>query len=229
MIMTFYDRLVNETKDQRQALYTVPQLVAALQGKIDREMYIAYLTQAYHHVRHTVPFLMAMGGRLSDQKSWLRRAIAEYIEEEIGHEEWILNDIAAAGGSRETARNSRPHRETDLLVAYNYDYIARKNPVGFLGMVFMLESTSTEIATAGASAVLSGTNLPQSAFTYLNSHGSLDLEHLEFFKKTVNSIDDPIDQAAIIEVAQNTFLLFAEVLRSIPKAALNAKETRHAA
>jgi hypothetical protein len=29
-------------------------------------------------------------------------------------------------------------------------------------------------------------------------------------------IDDPADQAAIIEVAQNTFLLFADVFRSIP-------------
>lgn len=225
MTLPFYDRLTRETQEQRRALYNVPQLAAGLKGSISRDTYIAYLTQAYHHVRHTVPFLMAMGARLPERAVWLRTALAEYIEEEIGHEEWILNDIEAAGGNKETVRASKPHFETELLIAYNYDYIARKNPVGFLGMVFMLESTSTEIATAGADALKNGLGLSNKAFSYLYSHGSLDLEHLAFFKKTVGNITDKGDQAAIIEVAQNTFRLFADVIASIPM----TEGQRHAA
>lgn len=224
-IMTFYERLTQETETARHALYTVPQLVEGLHGNISRDTYIAYLTQAYHHVKHTVRFLMAMGARLPDNKKWLHDAIAEYIDEEKGHEEWILNDIAAAGGDKEAARHATPHLETDVLVAYNYDYIARKNPVGFLGMVYMLESTSTQIANNGADAVKSKLGLPEKAFSYLYSHGALDLEHLKFFETLVNRIDDPDDQAAIIEVAQNTFRLFAGVMRSIP----HTQEAKHAA
>lgn len=214
--MTFYERLVQETESYRRELYGVPQLADGLQGKISRETYIAYLTQAYHHVSHTVRFMMSMGSRLPDSKKTLHHTIAEYIEEEVGHEEWILNDIQAAGGDKEAARASTPNLETQVLVAYNYDYINRKNPVGFLGMVFMLESTSTQIATHGAEAIKSGLNLPKSAFTYLFSHGELDISHMKFFEDTVNKITDAEDQAAIIEVAQNTFRLFANVLRSIP-------------
>lgn len=214
--MTFYDRLVQETESYRKELYSVPQLMDGLQGKISRETYIAYLTQAYHHVSHTVRFMMSMGARLPDSKKSLHHTIAEYVEEEVGHEEWILNDIQAAGGDKEAARASVPNLETQVLVAYNYDYINRKNPVGFLGMVFMLESTSTQIATHGAEAIKSGLNLPKSAFTYLFSHGELDISHMKFFEDTVNKITDADDQAAIIEVAQNTFRLFANVLRSIP-------------
>jgi long-chain acyl-CoA synthetase len=51
---------------------------------------------------------MTLGGRLPERLAWLRRPVAEYIEEEIGHEEWILNDIAAAGGDAEAVRNSQP-------------------------------------------------------------------------------------------------------------------------
>jgi acyl-CoA synthetase (AMP-forming)/AMP-acid ligase II/thiaminase len=214
--MNFYERLKKETETERAELYTVPQLVDGLHGDINRDTYIAYLTQAYHHVKHTVRFMMAMGARLPDNKKWLHDAISEYIEEEKGHEEWILNDIAAAGGNKEAARNVTPNLETQILVAYNYDYIARKNPVGFLGMVFMLESTSTQIANTGADAVKDKLGLPKSAFSYLYSHGALDIEHLKFFETLVNRIDDPEDQAAIIEVAQNTFRLFAGVMRSIP-------------
>lgn len=213
---TFYQRLEKETEAERKALYTVPQLVDAMQGRISKETYIAYLTEAYHHVSHTVRFLMAMGLYLPEEKKWLHNAISEYIEEEKGHEEWILNDIAACGADKEAARHSTPNLETQVLVAYNYDYIQRKNPVGFLGMVFMLESTSTQIAANGADAVKSGLGLPESAFTYLYSHGELDIEHMKFFESLVNQITDEKDQEAIIEVARNTFRLFANVLRAIP-------------
>lgn len=214
--MAFYDTLVEQTQPQRELLYTIPQLAAGLKGEISRAAYVAYLTEAYHHVKHTVPFLMAMGARLSEKDAWLRRILAEYIQEEIGHEEWILNDIATAGGKKECVRQSKPSFATELLVAYNYDYIARKNPVGFFGMVFMLESTSVAMATAGAGALQTSLGLPKEAFSYLYSHGALDIGHLDFFKNTVNRIDDPAHQLAIIEVAQTTFHLFAEMLRSIP-------------
>lgn len=223
--MSFYETLSKETETARRELYTVPQLIDGLRGDISRDTYIAYLTEAYHHVRHTVRYMMAMGARLPEDKKWLHDAISEYIEEEKGHEEWILNDIQVAGGDKEKARNAAPNLETQVLVAYNYDYIARKNPIGFLGMVFMLESTSIQIANNGADAVKTKLGLPQSAFTYLYSHGALDIEHLKFFEQLVNKISDPDDQAAIIEVAQNTFRLFANVMRAIP----HDKAVKHAA
>lgn len=214
--MNFYDRLVKETEVARQTLYSVPQLIDGLRGDISTETYIAYLTEAYHHVSHTVPFLMSMGAKLAPSKKWLHKAIIEYQEEEVGHEEWILNDIEIAGGSKEAVRAATPNLETQVLIAYNYDYITRKNPVGFLGMVFMLESTSTQIANKGADAVKEKLKLPKKAFSYLYSHGELDISHMKFFEETVNKITDPEDQKAVIEVAQNTFRLFANVLRAIP-------------
>ena len=214
--MRFYNRLVKETESARNELYTVPQLVDGLGGNISRETYIAYLTEAYHHVSHTVPFLMSMGARIPQEKKWMHKAIIEYLEEEVGHEEWILNDIEAAGGDKEAARNSTPNLETQVMNAYNYDYINRKNPVGFFGMVFMLESTSVQIANKGADAVKESLGLPDKAFSYLVSHGELDISHMKFFEETMGKITDPEDQKAIIEVAQNTFRLFANVLRSIP-------------
>jgi pyrroloquinoline quinone (PQQ) biosynthesis protein C len=223
--MTFYQTLIKETALARQGLSSVPQLVDALQGKISRDTYIAYLTEAFHHVSHTVRFLMAMGEQLPLNKQSLQKAITEYISEEVGHEEWILNDIAAAGGDKESARQSTPNLETQLLIAYNYDYIRRKNPVGFFGMIFMLESTSIQLATQGADALRSNLGLPDSAFTYLYSHGELDISHIKIFENTVNTIIDKTDQDAIIEVAQNTFKLFANLLLAIPY----KREASHAA
>lgn len=215
---TFYDQLVKETQSAREELYSVPQLRDALHGNISQATYLAYLAEAFHHVSHTVPFLMTMGSKLPQSKKWMHKAIIEYLEEEVGHEEWILNDIQTAGGDKEDVRASKPNLETQVMIAYNYDYMTRKNPVGFFGMVFMLESTSTQIANKGADAIKGALNLSDKAFSYLYSHGELDISHMKFFEQTVNQITDADDQAAIIEVAQNTFRLFANVLRAIPHA-----------
>jgi long-chain acyl-CoA synthetase len=118
---------------------------------------------------------------------------------------------------------SKPLLPTQVLISYNYDYITRKNPMGFFGMIFMLESTSTQIANKGANAIKQGLGLPQTAFTYLYSHGELDISHMVFFESTVNKIKDKEDQDAIIEVANNTFHLFADVIAALPHIQENKK------
>ncbi|PZP83728.1 MAG: biliverdin-producing heme oxygenase [Azospirillum brasilense] len=223
--MDFYDQLVRDTQAEREALYAVPLIRDAATGNITRETYLAYLAQAYHHVKHTTPLLMATGSRLSSAQEWLREAIAEYIEEELGHQEWILNDIAATGGDKEAVRYSMPNAATEMMVAYAYDTVMRGNPVGFFGMVFVLEGTSTTLATGIAETLMQSLGLKRTSFTYLLSHGTLDLSHMEFFKGLMNRIDREEDKQAIVHMAKRMFVLFADMFRSIPRHA----EVSHAA
>ena len=137
--MEFFDQLQHQTNTEREYLLAAPIIHSALAGTANRAQYIAFLTQAYHHVKHTVPLLMACGARLPERLEWLREAIAEYIEEEIGHQEWILNDIRACGGDAEAVRHGQPALPTELMVAYVYDRIARHNPASFFGMVNVLK------------------------------------------------------------------------------------------
>ena len=62
----FYDDLLTETATDRQILVTTPIIQAALGGKVTLDQYVAFLTQAYHHVHHTVPLLMLCAARLPD-------------------------------------------------------------------------------------------------------------------------------------------------------------------
>lgn len=223
--MDFYDQLVHDTQAEREALYAVPLIRDAARGAISRATYVAYLTQAYHHVKHTTPLLMATGARLGGDQEWLREAIAEYIDEELGHQEWILNDIAACGGDKEAARASLPHAATEMMVAYAYDTVMRQNPVGFFGMVFVLEGTSTALATGIAETLMQSLGLPRKAFTYLLSHGTLDLSHMEFFRGLMNRITRDEDKQAITHMARRMFVLFADMFRAIP----HQPEAAHAA
>ncbi|WP_297811214.1 iron-containing redox enzyme family protein [uncultured Methylophaga sp.] len=213
--MAFFDELQMQTTDARAQLFTAPVFEKAFSGDISLELYIDFLTQAYHHVKHTVPLLMTVGGRLPESKEWLRTAVAEYIEEEVGHQEWILNDIAACGGDKEKVRRSQPGLHTELMVAYAYDMAQRVNPLGFFGMVHVLEGTSISSADKAADSIKTTLGLPDKAFSYLRSHGALDQEHVKFFEGLMNQISDPAEQALIIESAKRFYYLYGNIFRSL--------------
>ena len=62
-------------------------------------------------------------------------------------------------------------------------------------------------------------DLPQRAFTYLASHGSLDISHMGHFERLVNRLDEAADKAALIHCARVFFRLYGDVIRSVPTGA----------
>jgi len=213
--MNFYQVLVEKTAKERTQLLSIPILQDAVKGEISKNTYHRFLIEAYHHVKHTTPLLMACGSLLPERLEWLREAVGEYIEEEMGHQEWILNDITALGGSAEEVRYGLPSIATELMVSYAWDTIQRVNPIGFFGMVLVLEGTSVQLATQAAEAIQKSTGLPNEAFSYLTSHGSLDIEHVSFFEKLMNKIDNPQDQEAVIYCARIMYKLYGDIFRGI--------------
>lgn len=215
--MKLYERLINETQAEKKYLMSAPIIQKCFTGDISTQDYIDFLSQAFHHVKHTVPLLMAVGTKLNDNQEWIREAVAEYIEEEIGHQEWILNDIAAAGGNKEQVRHSQAAFETELMVSYAYDLVNRTNPLGFFGMVHVLEGTSIAVADHAAQSIQSALGLPNSAFSYLRSHGAIDLEHVKFFEQLMNKIDDKPTQDLIVASAKKFYRLYADIFRHLGK------------
>lgn len=225
--MAFYQRLLAETEEARQQLYAIDFIKRGASGEISLGEYTAFLTQAYHHVKHTVPLLMACGSKFSTEQEWLRDAIAEYIEEELGHQEWILSDIKSCGGNAEAVRHGQPALATEVMVAYAYDMIHRVDPAGFFGMVLVLEGTSVALATQAAEAIKSKLGLPKTAFSYLNSHGELDISHMGFYEGLMNRIGDQTTQDLIIHSARIFFKLYGDIFRDLGTQPV--MEVKHAA
>ncbi|AZE49122.1 Acyl-CoA long-chain enzyme transcriptional related heme family [Pseudomonas chlororaphis] len=215
--MNFFDRLQEATQQERHELFNLPIILDALEGKVSLESYRAFLAQAYYHVRHTVPLMMACGARLPARLEWLREAVCEYIEDEYGHEKWVLDDIETCGGDKDEVRNGRPSLPIELMVSFLYDLIARDNPVGLFGMVNVLEGTSIALATHAAGSIRERLGLPESAFSYLSSHGSLDIEHMQTYRRLMNALDDSADQAAVIHASKVVYKLYTDMFRGLPR------------
>lgn len=224
--MNFHLQMVEQTADARSELLRAPIIGACLRGDVSLPSYLAFLREAYHHVRHTVPLLAACKAALPARHAWLRDALDEYIDEERGHDEWILDDVRACGGDAEAVRRARPAIATELMVAYAYDTIARRNPLGFFGMVHVLEGTSVSLALLAADAIQRPLGLPDAAFSYLRSHGTLDQKHTADFARLMDRIDDDQDCSDIVHAARVFYRLYGDVFRSLPMP--NAAQTPQA-
>ncbi|WP_339877577.1 iron-containing redox enzyme family protein [Pseudidiomarina gelatinasegens] len=217
--MTFFDQLCSETEREQRYLLGAPIIQRALSGDITLAEYQAFLTQAYHHVKHTTPLLMRSGSRIAGNQEWLRKAIIEYINEEYGHERWILNDLKATGLDPRTVVESEPHTTTAAMVALVYHQIDDVNATAFFGMAHVLEGTSVKLATQAARQIQTKLKLPDSAFSYLLSHGDLDQDHVQFFESLMNKVSDEPSKRAIISTARHVYRLYGDMFRAIPELA----------
>lgn len=227
--MDFYDRLVAETEEARAAFMALPTLQAALEDGVSHALYADYLSQAYHHVRHTCPLLAAAAARCGPGDERLADALYAYMGEERGHEKWILDDIRAlAGDSRvdETVgyEGDPPVR---ALVGYMYSAVERISPYAILGMIYVLEGTSVQIASQAAAAIAARFGqAPQAGFSYLTSHGTLDREHMAFYRDLVNGLEDEGQRQVVVDAARMTYYLWGQMFRDL---AAGAEEHRDVA
>jgi pyrroloquinoline quinone (PQQ) biosynthesis protein C len=212
--MSFYDRLIAETAKERDAFLAIPIVQHAIRNGASRGLYLEFLEQAYHHVKHTFPLLAFAASRTTDER--YQDALIEYMDEERGHEKWILDDIRNLGGDPEAVRTGRPALPAQVMVGYSYYAIDYVSPYAFLGSVHVLEGMSVLLADKLADAMKSALGLDTDAgFKYLRTHGSLDAGHVGFFRKLVDGFDDAKTQFIIIEHARIFYRLYGAIFHEL--------------
>ena len=216
--MAFYDCLLEETRDERERFLAIPIIGRAADKGVSRKVYLAFLTQAYHHVKHTSPLLERALARCPADDDAYIDGLLTYIEEEAGHEQWILDDITALGGNPASVRNAVAGIPVRAMVGYATYAIDHISPYAMLGMVHVLEGISARIAGGAAQAIARSLGMyPHAGFTYLISHGALDQDHVRLFADLVNGIDGNEARRAIIDTANVIYRLYGDIFRDLER------------
>lgn len=221
----FSQQLLDATAPRQRALFEIPFVAAAVEGRLSLDAYVAFLEQAYHHVSHTVPLLEAAQRAFPNRLSWLADEFDRYIEEESGHDEWVLDDIRACGGDPEVVRQGEPGPACRAMVRHAYERIEAGVPIDFLGMVHVLEGTSVRGATRAAEMLQRNLGLPTHAFTYLTTHGDVDTDHVDFFASLVDRLDVESDRRAVLAASDRFFTLYGDVFRELGSHLAEPQET----
>jgi pyrroloquinoline quinone (PQQ) biosynthesis protein C len=212
--MKTYDRLYMETSDERERFLAIPLVRHALANGGTREMYLDFLQQAYHHVKHTFRLLALAASRTSDER--YQAALLDYMREERGHEKWILDDIRALGGDARATEDGEPGVACQVMVGHAYYLVEHVSPYALLGMVHVLEGLSVMLADKVAEAVRASLGKSSDdGFTYLRSHGALDQDHVRMFRNLVNGIADPGAADIIIRSAKTFYRLYGAIFEEL--------------
>lgn len=226
--MSFYETLIADTSRERQAFLSIPLIGRAVAEGVERSLYLAFLNSAYHHVRYTVPLLERALADCGPDDEVLAEGLRDYVAEEVGHDEWILDDINALGGDGETVRHARPPVPVRALVATAYHLIAEEGPYALLGMVHVLEGMSVALAIKAAESIRArvGDGGGVAGFSYLTSHGGLDVGHVDGFARLLDAVDSPERRRVVIAAAKDFYALYGDVFRAL---APRETEVPHAA
>ena len=97
--MSFFITLVEDSDASRRAIEASPRVHAMIHKGLTLREYRAFLRDLYHIVSHFVPIMASAAARCDDKLRGIRDELFERIEEEKGHEKWVLEDIAAVGAT----------------------------------------------------------------------------------------------------------------------------------
>ena len=209
-----YDLIIDGVAEARAAATLQPGVERLLSEGMSREEYLDFLEQLYHVVWHFCPTMAAAAAHCGDERRALRYALYHNIDDEKGHETWVLDDIRALGGDVEAVVRGKPAIPVQAMIGYNYYAAERLNPWSALGMVHVLEEISANYSGRVAKAVAERLGITDGAgFRFLSSHGTMDLHHVAGFRELVNQITDPRDYEAIIDAANVNYALFGALFK----------------
>lgn len=141
--------------------------------------YVAYLRAMHGVVRASVPLMELAARRCTELDdpvcAPLRRYLLAHIEEERGHDDWLLADLAALGDDPAGLLAAVPGPEVARLVGAQYYWAEHHHPVALLGYIAVLEGNAPTAALAGWLGAHAG--IPAAALRTVESHAVLDTAH----------------------------------------------------
>lgn len=209
-----YERMLRELATDRAAAVQQPGVRRLLSEGTDRETYLEFLGELYHVVKHFCPTMEIAAARCGEDQAPLRAHLKHSIEEERGHDAWVLKDIEALGGNPIAAMNSSPSVPIQAMLGYNYNQAERGNPWSVMGMVYVLEEVAANYASRVARRVAERLEVTSGeGFSFLLSHGEMDQAHVEEFKELTDVCVRQADQDALVESARVNYALFGALFR----------------
>ncbi|MGH8720493.1 MAG: iron-containing redox enzyme family protein, partial [Burkholderiales bacterium] len=200
----------------RRGLEEIPKMHEMIHHGLTLSEYKAFLHDLYHIVWHFCPVMAAAAARCGDEFRDVRYALYERIEEEKGHETFVLEDIGAMGGNVSKTGVSLPSAPVQAMIAFNYYAAERVHPCSVLGMLYVLEVISSVYGGRVSDAIARkiGREVSAGGFKFLSSHASMDLDHMASLNRLLKTVADPAAQASIIRSTQVNFHQFGQIFRT---------------
>lgn len=156
-----------------------------------RELYPSYLVVLHQVIRASVPLMQAAAARARElPDDPVSGPLAEYldhhVDEERGHDDWLLEDLSAVGVDRDQVLARAPSPVVAELVGAQYYWMFHWHPVALLGYIFVLEGNPP--SAEKIEQMIAVTGYPRSAFRTLRVHANLDPHHRSELRRMIDGL-----------------------------------------
>ncbi len=215
-MIPFFADLVGRTDEARRAFETHPVVLDAVAHGLAVERYRHLLLELYAVVWHFNPVCAAAASRLDDRWRDIRYFLYGHMHEESGHEQWVMNDLAAIGVDEAQVRAHAPSPWTLGMIGYNHWAVERRHPCAVLGMLYTLEVIASVYGGPFASAIQESLLLDgERGVSFIASHATMDARHMAELRQVLNRVDDAAARDAVAEAALVNFHHFTGLVGSL--------------
>ena len=219
-MLPMFVELVTRTDEDRRTFETHPAVVDAVAQGMNVERYRALLLELYHVVWQFNPVCAAaasrMGSPADEALQPIRHFLYHHMHEEMGHENWVLNDLVAVGVPVEMARVHAPSVHTLSLNGYNYWAADRRHPASVLGMLYALEVIASVYGGPFASAIRESLLLDgDNGVSFIASHATMDAQHMAELRVVLNQLHGEAALDAVVESVRVNFHQFTRIIEGI--------------
>lgn len=181
--MGLYEEVMDQTNAQwEREMGRNPAFHLVNEGGWQRSMYVAYLRETCHLVRHTSLVLALASAHLNDDHRSLRSWFIEQAGDEHNHDLLCINDLRALGENPERVLRSHPKLGAWSLITQAY-YVARYRPLAILGYVLTTESVGANYADHYADLLMTRYGYDANQVTFIRAHGGFDAKHIDDVKQ----------------------------------------------
>jgi pyrroloquinoline quinone (PQQ) biosynthesis protein C len=204
----------------------MPELAGATRRLVEdprvAQLYAGYLVSCHAILRATIPLLQMAHREALTRDDAASRTLAAYLEqhirEEVGEDEWLLQDLEVLGVDRSTVLARVPSPTVARLVGAQYYWVLHAHPVSVLGYLAALERQPP--SREFIDDLIRRTGHDAAAFRTLIAHADLDPLHRD-------ELDELLDHAQL--TSEQWALVGLSALNSVHLLASTLDEVFHAA
>ena len=185
--------------------------------------YPEYLRTMHGVLRASVPLMESAARRCAERgpadpvAGPLRDYLERHVDEERGHDDWLLTDLAALGCDAQEAAAAQPSPAVARLVGAQYYWIEHHHPVALLGYIAVTEANAPSALLADR--IVREAGVPEAAVRTVREHAALDCGHTDAVFDVLDTLPLTAVQANAVAVsglatADALLTLFAHVARS---------------
>jgi hypothetical protein len=155
------------------------------------EMFTEFQFMMHSIIRATSPSMRAAAisaeGRAAEDPvcADLARYLFRHAEEERGHDEWMIDDLAVMGVPRDEVLRRMPSQAVAELVGAQYFWLHHYHPIAYVSYIAVLEGPP---GVDFLESVVKRTGLPREAFSTFFNHAYLDPTHVAEFNEFLDGL-----------------------------------------